>query len=236
LFLCGDLLLLCWCWPLATYLLLLIACASLYRRRWREIAVVGIVGLFVCGPTSHTLLAMALAYQARLWPSFAIQLRGGTNPWLTLGLGSMLVGLIVAGGLSRRDWMESRGADRAGASLMLGFVPGADLRGAQLRNADLRWGCLKFARLSGADLTGANLAGVCLDGADLTGAVLTGADLTGAHYNDRTRWPSGFSLMGIGANCGAETTTDRKPMPAVVCRPHLQWVRVPEHAPRRRDV
>ncbi|MBF6083880.1 pentapeptide repeat-containing protein [Nocardia cyriacigeorgica] len=70
---------------------------------------------------------------------------------------------------------------------------GANLNEASLGGADLKSAWLFDANLANASLYDANLAGARLAGANLTGADLTGADLTGIAYDNRTRWPAGFT-------------------------------------------
>jgi hypothetical protein len=83
-------------------------------------------------------------------------------------------------GLGRADF---RGADLTGADLRDAGLGGADLHGANLRGANLR----------GANLHGANLHGANLRGANLRGANLPDANLTDVCYDQRTRWPEGFT-------------------------------------------
>jgi hypothetical protein len=110
------------------------------------------------------------------------------------------------------------GANLYGAHLWDAKLMEANLTGANLENANLRWAELMRAYLSGAKLADANLSGANLTGANLTGADLSGADLryaklsganlmdavlTGANltdanlesakWNDKTRWPAGFT-------------------------------------------
>jgi uncharacterized protein YjbI with pentapeptide repeats len=74
-----------------------------------------------------------------------------------------------------------------------------NLENAALRSADLRHANLAGSNLRGSDLTGADLSGSRLGGADFTAAKLEGAKLVGARYNDKTRWPEGFSPQEAGA-------------------------------------
>ncbi|MFN9709717.1 MAG: pentapeptide repeat-containing protein, partial [Burkholderiales bacterium] len=77
--------------------------------------------------------------------------------------------------------------------------PGANLRGVDLRQVDLTDANLAGADLTGVDLWRADLTRANLTGANLTGANLTGANLNSALYDDKTRWPSGFSPEKQGA-------------------------------------
>lgn len=98
----------------------------------------------------------------------------------------------------------------------------ADLRSADLSEAYLTGIELRGADLRGADFTGANLRAADLRGADMTGAFFTDADLTGAKleksyvnstdftdadftdvvapvicYDEKTRWPEGFTPASV---------------------------------------
>jgi len=98
-----------------------------------------------------------------------------------------------------------RGADLAGAPLLLAPLRGADLVGANLRRAnlckadlsgaDLTATELQNANMQGAHLTGTRLVDTHLEGADLRGADLSQAifgsvHLEGACYDLSTRWPT----------------------------------------------
>lgn len=84
--------------------------------------------------------------------------------------------------------IDLRDADLSGTHLI-----NADLNGAFLRRANLRRSVLHDADLARADLRGAYLDSADLSGADLHSADLSHADLTKIKYDDRTRWPSGFT-------------------------------------------
>jgi hypothetical protein len=64
---------------------------------------------------------------------------------------------------------------------------------------DLEGAVLADAILRKAVLVRADLRKASLQGADLRQACLTGAKLTDAVYDDRTRWPTGFSPRRHGA-------------------------------------
>ncbi|WP_216917033.1 pentapeptide repeat-containing protein [Nocardia noduli] len=90
------------------------------------------------------------------------------------------------------------GADLSKAALVWANLAGAIFWGASLAEANLQSANLtgadfKDANLRGADLSGANLTGADLSKADLSGANLTEANLTGIVYDNRTRWPIGFT-------------------------------------------
>ncbi|MBI3821302.1 MAG: pentapeptide repeat-containing protein [Planctomycetes bacterium] len=89
-----------------------------------------------------------------------------------------------------------------------GDLTGTILRGAQIRscslveanleNADLCaievWGTsFKRAKCKGAKFADASLNSADFCGTDLTGADLEGADFARASYDEKTRWPKGFS-------------------------------------------
>jgi len=101
---------------------------------------------------------------------------------------------LSAGGLSML-----RGRSFARSCLYWASLSDADLSGCNFEGCDLRGANLKGARLVNANLRGANLGldnlggGTWLQGADLTDAVLNGCVLVGALYDDRTRFPRGFS-------------------------------------------
>lgn len=74
----------------------------------------------------------------------------------------------------------------------------ADLSEANLSNSELKNVNLSHAKLSGADLSGANLAGADLTQANLCAANLLHANLVDAKltlaiYDERTKFPLGFS-------------------------------------------
>jgi hypothetical protein len=105
--------------------------------------------------------------------------------------------------------LECDRADFHEANLKRAVLAGCNLRAADLRRATLHEADLTGAELRGADLTDADLSGAMLAGADLSGATLCGANLDNAdlcdalldavHYDDRTRWPTGFSLETLAA-------------------------------------
>jgi hypothetical protein len=139
--------------------------------------------------------------------------------WLLVGAAIGAAGAIVGGfvqGLAS-DWFERRRAaaekreqwtqtalhwDTHGRkdNLRHADLQGADLRGADLgvgkdgdEGADLSYANLRRADLRDADLAGADLTGADLRNAALGKAILMGADLTGARYDQKTRWPDGFT-------------------------------------------
>lgn len=106
-----------------------------------------------------------------------------------------------------RDWVAARtanGGALCGSSLALADLSDMDLPGVDLATSDL-WG----ANFDGTDMPGANLAhtdlrntsfrgthmpGVNLRCADLTGARFDATtNVTGALWDERTRWPAGFT-------------------------------------------
>jgi uncharacterized protein YjbI with pentapeptide repeats len=110
--------------------------------------------------------------------------------------------------LSRNSLRE---ANLEGAELSRCFLPYSNLSGAHLQKAQLAHSVLNNCDLQAADLTGANLSrtylgcadlrravlcGARLSGAYLGGASLEEADLTGIVYDERTRWPDGFTPPG----------------------------------------
>jgi len=119
---------------------------------------------------------------------------------LDLG-GADLSGTILARSVFRDSVLH-------GALLSYANLADADLRNVRLSEADLTATGFNGANLAGADLSGANaraasffganLSGANLSGAnlvrcDFTGADLSGVDLSGATFDERTRWPEGFS-------------------------------------------
>lgn len=136
---------------------------------------------------------------------------------MTLGLEPSLAGRSLAGLDLRRIRLPGRNmhkvnlsmatldrADLRGANLQFAVLKGAyaewaEFDGAVLRGADLTGAFLINASFVGADFRGANLDEADLGGADLAGADLAGAtnlrfaDLGLAEYDDRTRWPDGFT-------------------------------------------
>lgn len=79
--------------------------------------------------------------------------------------------------------VHAANADFTYANLALANLSQADFRGARFIDANLQGAMLNRADLSGADLRGA----------DLYGADMRNATLTGIRYNERTRWPAGFT-------------------------------------------
>jgi hypothetical protein len=84
------------------------------------------------------------------------------------------------------------------ANLSGAFMPGADLSGAHLDYANLSGAApvdvnLSGANLNHADLSGANLTHAHLSGADLDEANLSGANLERVNYDEKTKWPVGFT-------------------------------------------
>ncbi len=89
--------------------------------------------------------------------------------------------------------IDGTGINLHGANLSEADLSGADLDEAYAVGADL-----SKANLRGTSLRGANLSEASLKGADLSGCDLGGADVTevrfyGARYDERTRWPDGFT-------------------------------------------
>ncbi|MFI2476930.1 pentapeptide repeat-containing protein [Nocardia xishanensis] len=85
-------------------------------------------------------------------------------------------------------------ADMYGANLSEANLTDMQLSLANLTRADLtraKFG--GYTDLYDANLTSANLTGANLAGANLTSANLTGANLTDIRYDQRTRWPEGFT-------------------------------------------
>jgi uncharacterized protein YjbI with pentapeptide repeats len=134
--------------------------------------------------------------------------------------GIWLRGMQLSGSLFSNAVLSKAHLD--GATLI-----SSDLTRTDLRDANLRGSNLQRARLSSANLTGAELTGAILDNSHLFGAnfaadttyeetkhwtsdgtrvgymhndaVLNGASLTGAHYDEATRWPSGYDADAHGA-------------------------------------
>lgn len=104
------------------------------------------------------------------------------------------------GGVSSLQWS---GEDLAGENLRGSFITSSNLSKANLSKADLDDSFIEDSDLSHADLSGSTLTGVRFKGSDLSHADLSGADLTGAHldgatlykvkFNDKTKWPKGFT-------------------------------------------
>ncbi len=96
------------------------------------------------------------------------------------------------------------------ADLSEAILNGADLTGSNLTGANLTRADLNWANLSGTDCRGANFEQANLNWANLHGAQLDGVNFQGAHFNDHTRWPSGFSPGETGAvNISLATPGDR---------------------------
>ncbi|MEO1064825.1 MAG: pentapeptide repeat-containing protein [Actinomycetota bacterium] len=94
---------------------------------------------------------------------------------------------------ARSSEVDLRGANLVGASLIRASMREANLSGANLFGADLRGARLVEANLSRANLRGADLRAAELFGADMRGADVIGARLGGAWWDERTRWPEGFT-------------------------------------------
>jgi uncharacterized protein YjbI with pentapeptide repeats len=113
--------------------------------------------------------------------------------------------------LTRKDLQSANffgavmtGIDASGAILdranMVAVEAGrVDFRAARLNSAALVGANLRDCDFTGADLRHANLTRAMLRGADLRRALLDGAVLRSAIYDERTRWPAGFSPSGSGA-------------------------------------
>ncbi|MGW4242949.1 pentapeptide repeat-containing protein [Nocardia sp. NPDC004722] len=79
------------------------------------------------------------------------------------------------------------------ANLTGARMSGTDLTTATLTEANLSSTTIWGATLRGAHLAGANLTNASIQDADLTDADLTGANLTDVFYDNRTKWPQGFT-------------------------------------------
>jgi hypothetical protein len=108
--------------------------------------------------------------------------------------------LMAEGGVTGRTLNDEdlSGADLKGAFISQSFLNGAKLSKADLSHSNLKETQLAKADLSGANLVDANLQKVDLSHADLSGADLTDADLTGAtlyrvKFDDKTKWPKGYT-------------------------------------------
>ena len=107
-------------------------------------------------------------------------------------------------GLAAPGIRNLRGVSFRSAVLYWACLADADLSGCNFEGADLRGATLEGAKFVGANLRGAklsrdNLGGMTnLRGADLTDADLLGANLTDAEYDDRTKFPAGFSPVSAG--------------------------------------
>jgi uncharacterized protein YjbI with pentapeptide repeats len=104
--------------------------------------------------------------------------------------------------LWRAQWVaktRGRGANLAGANLLLASLVEAQLQGADLRGAFFTKARCFDADFRGADLRGADLRTAILAGADFRGADLRGADFERAKYDETTRWPEGFDPKKHGA-------------------------------------
>lgn len=138
---------------------------------------------------------------------------GGSNNMFT----QRAVRELRANGTKKGGWLSDGtlhgaillGADLSGCSLEFASLCKADLTGANLEHAfladaNLKNTVLKFANLTEANLEDANLKGADLSGASLRGAVVFGTDFSEANltdtickdikFDDKTIWPSNFSL------------------------------------------
>jgi hypothetical protein len=93
-----------------------------------------------------------------------------------------------------------QGFQLSGVNLGWSTLVDANFCNADLSGANLSGASLKFANLSGntnltfADLSRADLTGADLRGANLEGASLEGTLLSNIVYDEKTRFPKGFSL------------------------------------------
>jgi uncharacterized protein YjbI with pentapeptide repeats len=108
-------------------------------------------------------------------------------------------GLCAPGLKSTLRFKNLRGAHLYWAILQEADLSGCNLEGAELRGANLRDALLLGANLRNADFSRDNLGGsASLQGANLADAVLNEAKLSGAKYDDRTKFPRGFSPHAAG--------------------------------------
>jgi hypothetical protein len=107
-------------------------------------------------------------------------------------------------GLAAIGIKNLRGTSFRRANLYWAVLQSADLNGCNFEEADLSGANLKDASLVGVNFRNAklgrdNLGGSTeLQGADMTNALLEGASLVGAEYDERTKFPEGFSPEGAG--------------------------------------
>lgn len=112
------------------------------------------------------------------------------------------------------SWLRSavlRRAQARGVNLTRSYLSGAELDGADLREARLQAADLRGAGLRGARLDWADLSNTRLEGAVLSGASLRGVVLRNARFDNRTKWPAGFSPKAAGAVWVAPPAPSPKP-------------------------
>ena len=90
-------------------------------------------------------------------------------------------------------WQESQNLTSLDPTDFASDLSGAHLNRAFLFQAYLCEADLREADLNGTNLSKADLSGADLRGVDLSETNLNGANLDGIKYNDRTKWPEGFS-------------------------------------------
>jgi uncharacterized protein YjbI with pentapeptide repeats len=86
------------------------------------------------------------------------------------------------------------GATLSEADLSEATFRRADFGKATLTNARLCKADLRDASFAGADLQNADLSGARVQGADFSGARLNGSRWKGTQFDEKTKWPKGFSL------------------------------------------
>ena len=92
-------------------------------------------------------------------------------------------------------WTDLRSSDLRGSRFPRSRFNHAHLERAHLRDADLREARFREANLKGARFIGAHLQGAILD----TAAFDSATSFEGAYYDDKTRWPRGFTPDEAGA-------------------------------------
>lgn len=130
----------------------------------------------------------------------------GAGPWKALGFREQrLLNLRGADlGGARLSGLDATSHDFTGARFAGADLSYATLYGCTFQTADFTRASMPGAKLQGckcesacfvdANLRGAYLEGAKLHGADFTGATLTGADLTKAQFDERTKFPAGFTI------------------------------------------